>query len=678
MTSQDMNSVIWSSPNALQVLDDKHVGGTLMPFDILNKYGFMATKDTDFAIEVFKSKPLLLLHMLDGVLESHGEFIQDSFEAKDEGLFGISTASPKMIDFINNWPTGFSLGSMPHLVKFDGDILTQWVIVEGSIGHVADLANWAGTTEAIVQAANPDHKYPAPTSERGIIIMLPNTETTPPADPEPVEATQSAISEPHESMTQIATALDTIGGQLKSINQRVETIEQAPTRQLPPSPPEPPERVPIPQILVASEWDRRSLFGMLFQDAFKHAMDNAKAGTYVRQEDWYKALFTKIAAAWDKYKDNMPEELELGVHTIPKRMISQQCYDVIHPFMPYLQADEVMRTGFTNFGAELLPTIMNSVFYHHFRSASKVWGNLDTFQATSYPTYEWPVITGGPTVRRVLEPEDDSQMAHGSSPIPSSKMGTDKVTFTAGGIGARTLVTAQQIKGAAGDLMDAMAMEYALQMAEDIDWILMNGDKTATAANISHGVDPTNTVWDLVLVINGLRYMVIVTTTTDSVAHATIATTSSPVIRALMGYRGMIGDDLEILVIFVCPEVGRKWDALTDYDSIADVGAALSQLLHGTVGFWKGVPIVSTPAIELGDSDGKYAGTDVTKPHTGGTVGQFVIVHRGIVKVAQFQELQLLIDFIKHSRTFELSSTVELDIQQLEVGGVAAGYNTTV
>ena len=213
------------------------------------------------------------------------------------------------------------------------------------------------------------------------------------------------------------------------------------------------------------------------------------------------------------------------------------------------------------------------------------------------------------------------------------------------------------------------------QYAADFDWVLMNGDKSSGLTNISHlNLDPTGTVADKVLAMNGLRHMSIITNTADAVAHATIAKTTMGIMRALQGSRGVIGDDLANEVVFGAPESQRKFQALTEWESMADVGADKSTLLNGQTGSFNGVPLLSTQAIELADANGKYDA--VTAGNN--TTGQLVAVNKSVVMVAMFQEPAMFIDTINHARSFQISMTAEADIQQMEVGGTADLYNNTV
>lgn len=710
-----MNSVYpggYYTKDHLQAVGE-FIQGILMPFNVRNKYGHWASEKTEFGLEVFPAKPLLMLHMLDGKLESHGVFDQSSLVKKEEGLWGRSLADDFARQFVIEWPSGWSLGSMSHLVEIGNrGHIDQWVFVEGSIGHVADLANWPGTTTAFVQSFFPGVDLPKTEIVRGIFVMDEENENVEENIEEPIELGSQlsevdlenlrvklaasgsdgrrqvilSVEDPFEMPSNekvIQTELANINRTLTDMEMRLAKQEDAATRTLPDKPKD--ER-PAPvhwNDSVASQYDDQSLAGMVFDDAMNRARAHADPNLPYRQTDEFmRAIIDKMRGAHeiDMVADNQPELQHITadkekVYSVPVREISLQCYQMFHEKVPYLQADEAMRTGFTSFGAEIIPTLFNSVMYHHFRASALVWSNLTTFEAPSYPNYEWPVLTSGPVTRRAKEIEDESQLTPAQSPIPSSKIGTANVTFNAlGAIAARTVVSEALVNASAAPLREAMMREFQLEMGAKIDWILLNGDETASG--ISHGASTENTVWDKALLMDGLRK--IARTNSDDVAHATVAITSQGVIKALMGARRRFGRDVRNLITFLGPEVSDKFAALTEYQNINEVGRDLSTLLNGEIGRVNGIPHVATEQLELGDSSGDYAGTDSSEPHTGGTVGIWGIVHKPTIKVAQFQALRFNIEFIIHARSFQFTSSFESDIQAMEVGGVAFGFNTTI
>ena len=166
---------------------------------------------------------------------------------------------------------------------------------------------------------------------------------------------------------------------------------------------------------------------------------------------------------------------------VPDNLLFQQAYETFNRVVPYLQADEAMRSDFTSYGLELVPTLFGSVMYHFMRANSVVFSLFEAFAPPSYPSFSWPTITGGPAFRKVPQLSDQVQLNYASSPIPSSKIGTGKITFAAGSIGAMTIFTEQLLWASAPDLMEAAALEYVRAAAAEIDWVLKDGAERAAA-----------------------------------------------------------------------------------------------------------------------------------------------------------------------------------------------------
>lgn len=687
---------MYISPHALQAVSAHIAEGIAMPWNVRTKHGTFANENTDFGLDVFPVKPVFHLHLMDGKLRNHGEILV--IERREDGLWTRVRTDEFAHEFITTKRAGWSLGAMDHHISVTSNgYLTQFVIAEISFGEEEQLANQPGTTRAI--AIQSFYKQSLPQDAalvKGVLVMPSDAENVenaedqvepaapaPPVDP-PGEAESPDVA---NNMLQIPDGRQLMAT-LDSIVARLTAIEELPTRVLAPAAPPPVVPPVVPRIEVASRYAGRSLLGMLFEDRMKMTLAMVDAGSvHVRGNDWYRELNDKVRVAWNSVShEKIPgQNLQCApymmgfdkkgdeIYSVPSAMITQSVFDMFHARIPNLMAEEAMRTDFTNFGAELIPTLYSTVMYHFFRARSIVFATLDAFTPTSFPNFSWPKTTGGPTFRKVPEFSDDVQRASGT--IPSSKVGTDKVDFAAGKIGARTIFSEELVMGSAPDFLDSMAMEYVQETAEQWDWVLMNGDETASAANISHGVDPTNTVFDKALVMHGLRYMTIIDVTADSVAHATIAKTTPGVGTALMGTRGRLGRDIENIRMFTNPESADKYDALDVYESISDVGAANATLLNGQVGAVKGRPLLSTESIELGDANGKYPGT--ADPHTGGTVGSTVFVHVPTIKVAIFKPPTFNTKFLLEAQGYEMLTWLYSDIKQMEDGGTATLFNHT-
>jgi len=330
----------------------------------------------------------------------------------------------------------------------------------------------------------------------------------------------------------------------------------------------------------------------------------------------------------------------------------------------------VMNTGFANAGADMIPTLFAATSYHFFRLASTVFGLFTTFEMPGNP-FVWPKFTSGPTVRRVLEATQRVQGNIASGTIPESELGTDKVTFTAGKIGALTFYSDEQLRNSSVAWAEALMQEYVNAMAKAADYVVLNGDEDDTATNWSYyGATPGGTDNNRILIVDGLRK--IAAANSDSVAEATFDAESPQVLQKMMGSRGIIGRDIGNLVMIMDLGTSYVADALGEYESLADVGPNAT-LLTGQVGQVKGVPIVVSQEMKLAEANGRYTwdGGSDAKGHT-------VMGHRDIVRIGRDRNQILQTESMQFSDMWGLYSMLGFDLQLMEAGGVSWIFNTTI
>ncbi|MEN8172012.1 MAG: hypothetical protein ABFS03_03945 [Chloroflexota bacterium] len=678
----------------LRALTPSRAAGIIVPFGVRDKLGNYWVAASDFALDSFSNRPLFHHHTARGDLSRHGTLIDESIEVRDDGLFAEFVIDDVAYRAISEGNKAYSTGAYRPGIRVDRDgRVTRWPILETSWADDFDVVSPLRTTDAYVVAVRavwPGIDFANNSVERGV-WMEPNVqaaqdETPPVASGGQNDAPVAAVP-PQEGIPIVsgATIVAPVPAQVaappaqvdfRAIESRLAALENAPTRHVSPAQP-----VPVdPVISVRSKFDDASLLGMLFLDQLrvKHAFARQQAPP-TRSVEWLRAMYDKVSQRVVEDAKH-PEGRVLGKlkgvpirEVSPYRAIDTLCFDVLNQSYDgfAFRADEVMKTDFTNFGLEMIPTLLSAVAYHFFRLKSQVFGNLTTFDMPSNP-FKWPKFTSGPTIRRVLEMSDQVQANIASSTIPASKPGTADVTFSAGKIGALTFYSDEELQSSSIPWAEALALEYVNAMAKGADWTVINGDETASTLNISHlGTDPTGTDYDRVLTMDGLRHMAF-NVSNDAAAEATWAKTTPGVLQQKMGSRGIIGRDIRSLFMAMDPGSSYKADALDAYESLADVGAQAT-LITGQVGQVKGVPIVVSDEIEDSDANGKYPAD-----HTSGTTGSTLMIHRDIVRIGRWRQQLLDSMAIPLSEGWALWSTVAFDVQQMEDGGVTLGYNTAI
>jgi len=679
-------SMVVRSPEPLRMIAKNRLGGIVVPFagPEDDSYRTYWDRNTDFATDMFAPQPVFVLHNLKpGMWGRSGSAL--NFALHEEGLYAsldlewpnASVLQQHIRSLADRGRAAATTGTMPHLIEADQKTgyISRWPIVEVSIGDVSEVSAAPGLTHMDYQRAGkelagdlPDNLSFVRSVWTGVTIMPENNgtgqqpTTTPPPAPAPVPA-------PAVDLVPVMDAL-------RGISTRLEALEN----------PEPPTKktsggdnpVNQPNIRVASKFDGShiSLMDLLLFDhlnSLRAASESTRTSgfKYQRSNEFIRAVLARTKKLYDAEEaiGNQPSEIVEGVHSVPLRAIDSEAYQSWHNRVPYLRADEAMMSDLTNYGDELVPTLLNSMVYHFFRMQSRVFGLFDMFDMPSEP-YDWPTVTSGPTLRLVQELQHRSQFSLPSATTPDSKVGTDKITFATKKIGAMTLASEELFQDSGVNVMSAFTEQYMAANTAGLDDVLLNGDESATATNISHyGTDPTGTVYDRYLAMDGLRHMAV--TDSNTAATATIGADSIVSLQKKLGTRGIRGLDIGNVVAIIDPGTAYAFIELDALESLADMGQQAT-LLTGQVRQVKGVPLVVSDELEYANASGQ-----VEDSHDG-TKGQQVVVHRPSIKIGRRRGTAIDSEHFRWADGFAIWSFFKLDIQEMETKSVAQGYNSTV
>lgn len=632
---------------------------------------------TDFSHEKFVQRPFFFYHLetgkdadgnrRDDLLERAGTVLDDSIEITPHGVRGRvelngSLTAQEIVRMVEKGIAAGSTGCFPHhcRARWDG-FITRWWWSELSAAHKDHTFARDGLTQIeFVRSVFPVLK---PGGERIVLQMEPTTET-------PAAANDGAVM---ALLTQIATGQRDMSTRLTALEER----ETPPARSLPAGGDNPAAPPPAPpaNIQVSSRWDSSKALPMLMLwNLRRQHGDESKMQIF--DAAFMRALFEKVSHLDQHWHERGAHDRELmiprvGEYAIPSmRAFDDEAKALWRTRLPNLRADEAMQTDLTNFGAEFLVTLLNSMVHYQTEMATKVASLFPSFMMPSNP-FNWPTVTGGPTVRAVKQIENRSQFSVPTSPIPDSKIGTDKVIFTAGGFGALTLGSEELFEDSFVSLMDVWTTQYIREFAKADDEIIISGDESATATNISHyGTDPTGTDYDKITAFDGLRHIAF--DNSDTAAYATIDDLIPITLGALMGPRGRLGMNIADLAIICDPGVGYKIAALESYESLNDVGARAS-LLTGQVGAVRGVPVIVSDELENTNASGQ-----IEDSHDG-TKGSLLLVHRPTIMRGIRRDMTLKVSAeIPGVEGRVMWTTARKELKALEAGSVAYGYNTTI
>jgi hypothetical protein len=336
-----------------------------------------------------------------------------------------------------------------------------------------------------------------------------------------------------------------------------------------------------------------------------------------------------------------------------------------------LKSNEAMYSTQAGYGDEWVPTFMAATLWRKIRLEAQVVNLFDNFDMPTQP-FQYPTEGADPVIYGVSETTDEAQFAIGSGmPISDSKMGTGQVVFSAGKIGAITLWSEEMNEDSIIAPLPQLRDQYGLAMAHGIDDVLLNGDETNDATNISYyGTDIADN--SPYLKIDGLRHQPLVTTNTDKADVSTLTVDDINAVRKLMGPNGIHGLNPRDLVILCDPNVSYKFEDLDEVLTVDKFGSGAT-ILTGQLGRIKNIPIIVTEEFKATDANGYINSNSASN-----TKGSFLIVNRRGVKVGWRRRPRIVVGQVPFSDAWYILALARLDIQFFDAGMVGCGYNVTV
>lgn len=650
------------------------VGGIGVPFRVLDAYNTWFDEFTDYALDLFPQKPVFVDHGL-SLVGRGGDVLR--IEVHREGLYGEARlleneVGLKAFRLVESGRGFWSTGVLPHLMRFresDG-YAERWPIVEWTV------TDRPASRREIVQVKHlrslvdvgdlPDDSY----LRRSLFAMPDNPVNggpqspqnsngdSPPANPPPAAAAPSTPPAASTTDQQIATLTQSVASLQQSVS------DLANMRNLPPAAPPP----AAPRIQVSSKYDRVSLLGMLFRDSIQKSYNAQHQRPHRYDEEFMRALLDKVSRQWKIDSETETPSLPGEMIPVGYRMIDHIAYEAWHGKIPHLRSDEAMQATLAGSGDELVPTMLSTVAYYAFLVESKVMGLFEKFMMPSNP-FDYPAISGGPSLRAVAAAANQSAFTIAASPYPTSKPTTAKVTFTAGKVGALTLYNEELVEESGINVADMLATQYVRNVARDLDKLLLHGDETASVANISHlGTDPTATAYDWILQLDGLRHMSLITDNNEQEDTAVAIEAINAVARANMGTGGNLGLDPLQLAAIVDKNVYYDLLALSGFQDMQEVGE-IAVKLTGEVARWYNVPVIVSDEMENTNATGQ-----IEDSHDS-TLGSWLCVHRPSIKIGLLRDIDTRSFEVPWADSHAMMTTVRLDIQKFETGAVLASYN---
>lgn len=338
-------------------------------------------------------------------------------------------------------------------------------------------------------------------------------------------------------------------------------------------------------------------------------------------ETFYREFADKAQKAYETGKLRLTNNAIKGIHTI--------------------KADELDYSTQAGFGDEWVPTIWADNVWDRPRLDNVIQNIFDSIEMPGNP-YEYPVESTDPTVYYVTETKHEAQLSLDSTtrPIPSSKVATDKVTFTARKFGLQVQWSSELEEDGIARLVPKFREQAERAMQDKgIDNIAFNGD-TSTTTNINADGETITATTRNYLAYDGLIHQPLVTATTNRLDAQGASPTLSHLrqVRSLLGSaEGYSPQNLAWIMDF------PTYIKLLNDDTVVTIDkyGAAATVVTGELGRIDGIPVFVSAEMALADSDGKI--TD------GGNVvnrGRALLVHRPSWLMGFRRRVQQSLDYL--------------------------------
>lgn len=333
--------------------------------------------------------------------------------------------------------------------------------------------------------------------------------------------------------------------------------------------------------------------------------------------------------------------------------------------------DELIYSTQSGYGDQWVPTVMSAMLWRTIRLNAAVLPLFDQFDMPSQP-YDYPTESTDPTFYTIAETTNEAQLVVTGGPFSDSKVGTAKVTFTAGKLGALSYWSEEMNEDSIIATEPQLRNQYGVSLAHAIDRVLISGDKTGAGGSTDisyYGSAASTSAWYATL--DGLRYAPLVTTATDSRDAGALTIDDVPATRALMGTAGRFGADPSQLSILCDVATGLKFGALSEVLTVDKYGPNAT-ILNGQQASVFGIPIIASQDYDLTDASGHI------HYNTGNTKGQFLVVNRLGWKVGWRRRPRIFVGQVPFSDAWYIMGTARLDLQPFAAGMAACSYDITI
>lgn len=703
-----MSTVIKHTGQALKAIGADRVGGYLVVFNSRDLQDEYFTADTDFALDLYETRPLLYQHGLDDTMKTTKLGVIDTLRADDVGLWmeaqlTLRNQYKEAVDeLLAMGALGLSSGSMPHLVQVDDDgHIRKWPLFEGSATPTPAEPQTSVTFIKAVEALD-GLFVPAPAaSAEGVSAesapaVNAGTEAAAATDEaEAADASSEDVADKDTSMnveTLIAAVENALGITLDDA-QRQQLIAELNAQANPA--PEAAAAAVTPEMLAmrAIESVQKIVEQRKAADAVKAALSSARPASQVTPST------PRVTDVVDLRLDHMSAaDLVYGAHFLSAagknagpewmkaaRIKSEQEADrglwkesgaAIKNTA--LKADEITATNLSGNGGNWVGTMYDNMLWEKVRQAPiyqqlisagmRVMDIGQGFNQAYIPTEGTdPVFYSLVELNDITTDELLPVTGKASTIAPTQRL------ITLGGLAARVAFSDIMEEDTLIPLIPFVRSRMETVAQEQVEYVLLNGDTATGASTNINLIDGTPSLdsksrGPSYLAFNGFLKLPLVTTT------------------ALSRDAGVSFDETDYLeTLKLLPTTEREHDKLffvVDYDtyySTLNIASVKTRdvfqpatLESGALTRMYGIPVLYTARMFKANSAGKV-------PNAGGTLGRVLLVRPDQWVLARKRDVRTEVWRDSDAQATVVNTTLRLGLQsRTTTGGAAVSYNVAL
>lgn len=271
-----------------------------------------------------------------------------------------------------------------------------------------------------------------------------------------------------------------------------------------------------------------------------------------------------------------------------------------------IKANELDHTTQTNYGAEWIWTYWRDQIWEKARLENTVLQQFTTVEMQA-KVEEIPVEWTDPEVSYVPESTASASLDPSASPAGYTKIGTNKITFTAKKLMLQVAWSAEEEEDSIIRFSENAQRQSTRAMMNAIDYVILNGDTETGTTNINKdGAAPG--AKDKYLAVNGVIKLALVTGSGLKLDAGGAAPLLSTIREARFKMGREFNTDTENIVMWVHPEA---YMGLLNIDEFLTMDKAgdLATNRKGQLGVIDGIAVLRTAQMVLSATNGKVSNT---------------------------------------------------------------------